>query len=358
VQGTNQVIYKRRVTSKDFDKTDHRTALGKGSYEEIRITDLPDIQDELLREIDKIFPFGFKGHWETGNHIETLAHHYIIRKIIKIAVTYPFYYQYFDQDEKKFKDGKLRGYLDLIFKKNENHISVKLKQTLNFLKYRHIDVYSHKPFELDVREFARKVEEVIKQNKLRGEDAIELLPPPIFSRRIILRSVSERGKEIEFYKLSSGEKQLIFSVNTILYHLLNLDSIKNHRFQKGYRSVNIMLDEIELYFHPDRQKEYVSFLLRRIGEVKFKTIQAINICFVTHSPFILSDIPSANILFLEENGVPKVDAVLSRTFGANIHDLLKNNFFLLNGSIGNFAREKINDTINFLNHQKVLKEIN
>jgi hypothetical protein len=61
---------------------------------------------------------------------------------------------------------------------------------------------------------------------------------------------------------------------------------------------------------------------------------------VTHSPFILSDIPKSNVLFLE-NGKP-VDPMQENTFGANIHSLLKNGFFLSGMPMGDFAKQKIN----------------
>ena len=71
--------------------------------------------------------------------------------------------------------------------------------------------------------------------------------------------------------------------------------------------------------------------------------------FCTHSPFILSDIPHTNILRLE-NGDSKPFNDKEKTFGANIHELLSNDFFLDKGFMGEWAKSKIVDLINYLTY--------
>lgn len=56
---------------------------------------------------------------------------------------------------------------------------------------------------------------------------------------------------------------------------------------------------------------------------------------VTHSPFVLSDIPTSNILALEDGMQSKTEL---QTFGANIYDMLNTSFFLHNSTIGDFAQ--------------------
>jgi hypothetical protein len=83
--------------------------------------------------------------------------------------------------------------------------------------------------------------------------------------------------------------------------------------------------------------EFPSFHLKK----KFTTL----ICYLLR-------IPSANILKLETHPVTKKSkpaAHSAQTFGANIHDLLANDFFLENGFMGEFAKKKINEAIRFLN---------
>ena len=75
----------------------------------------------------------------------------------------------------------------------------------------------------------------------------------------------------------------------------------------------------------------------------------LNIILTSHSTFILSDLPKENIIFLEKGKqvYPFEDG--KQTFGANIHTLLSHGFFMKDGLMGEFAKNKINEVINFLN---------
>lgn len=171
------------------------------------------------------------------------------------------------------------------------------------------------------------------------------------------------GLDSSARKMSSGEQQFFQSVNTIVYHLRNLDSVHDSsiRPNKSYNNVNIVLDEIELYYHPEYQRNYLSNLLTNIQNIGLRNIDHINIVFSTHSPFILSDISSTSILHLKD-GAPYFHEIQEETFGANIHELLANDFFLENGFMGEFAKRKINDTIKFLsyyvNRRRLTEEFN
>ena len=148
-------------------------------------------------------------------------------------------------------------------------------------------------------------------------------------------------------KLSSGERQRIYSLNSILYHLLNLNSVHyNENAKYKYENLNIILDEIELYYHPEMQIEYIKDLIDNVNKFNLDRIKNLNFIFVTHSPFILSDIPKQNVLFLE-NG-RSINYENKNTFGANITDLLADSFFINDGLIGDFAKEKISITLEWL----------
>ena len=156
--------------------------------------------------------------------------------------------------------------------------------------------------------------------------------------------------------LSSGEQHLVHTMQSVLYHILNVNSVHSSKEQKNkYEYINIIFDEIELYFHPEYQRRFVFELLERLDSLKkgnhIPKIKGINILFCTHSPFILSDIPKQNVLFLGE----KKDF---KTFGANITTLLSNSFFMEN-LIGEFAKNKINDVIRWITQDKedILKTI-
>ena len=71
---------------------------------------------------------------------------------------------------------------------------------------------------------------------------------------------------------------------------------------------------------------------------------AFNIIIATHSPFILSDIPRENILYLDK-GVAQNREQFIKPLAANISDILYQSFFLRNGFIGEWARTKINEIL-------------
>lgn len=83
--------------------------------------------------------------------------------------------------------------------------------------------------------------------------------------------------------------------------------------------------------------------------IKLK-LKSINLCFVTHSPFILSDIPQQNILVLEK-GKSLPDKPFN--LGANIHEMLGHNF-MLNYTTGEIVRLKIDK---FLEQYLAFKEL-
>lgn len=175
-----------------------------------------------------------------------------------------------------------------------------------------------------------------------GKENIELmdiLPPPIFKYEFY-------SNNIPLSKISSGQFQKIGLLSSIVYHLKNLDSIQDHSNLNTYKQVLVVLDEIELYFHPAQQREFINDLVQLLKLNKFKQIENINIFFITHSPFILSDIPSQNVLKLDKGKPFDTDNVNS--FGANIHDLLADEFFMSEGFIGDFAHNKIAITLNWL----------
>ncbi|MCQ6957085.1 hypothetical protein [Mucilaginibacter aquariorum] len=79
----------------------------------------------------------------------------------------------------------------------------------------------------------------------------------------------------------------------------------------------------------------------------------ISMIFVTHSPFILSDIPDQQVMFLKVDNGKAAQVIRDRkTFGANIHNLLSDGFFMEDGFCGAFAIDKINEIIAYLNIQK------
>ncbi len=264
------------------------------------------------------------------------AKEYIIRKLISIAAKYDPYkrlFQFFYEP-----GGELDAYLTMLSREG-SHVTFKLIQTLSFLSN---EFYIHRgeSFNLTINYLSTQLS---KQAELKDKELIDILPPGFFKINIEFK---DKGA---FDELSSGEKQRVYSISTIVYHLNNLSSTNGKTINYKYQLVNIIFDELELYFHPEMQRTLVNDILSNIKKMDLRKISSINMLFITHSPFILSDIPSQNMLMLKMDGLPIKEGLNLQTFGANIFDLLKQNFFLKEGPMGEIAKETINNTITWLN---------
>jgi len=154
------------------------------------------------------------------------------------------------------------------------------------------------------------------------------------------------GDIISYRNLSTGQKLIlsyfgIVSLNKILF--------------ANERELLIYFDEFETSFHPDYQRIFLKNFIYMLKNLFGKNL--FHLFFLTHSPFILSDIPKENIIFMKE-GKNVSDEVDIKTFGANIHTLLTHGFFMEDGLMGEYAKEKIHQTIKLLNEPKLTnKEI-
>lgn len=312
--------------------------------EKIKLQDLNLNEDLIFRKINKHYKFSYDANDSKRLRI---AFDYLKYKLVNICVTYSDYEIYFDKTKKNFNEELLDEYFKELFINDESHITFKLKQTLNYIRFSKNNIPIKKQ-RVPLKIISNYISNIKKNKNYSKINTIELIPPPFFNTDIILNS--DKNEKIEFKTLSSGEKQKIYSISSILYHLSNLDSVKNTRTKTAYTNVNIVLEEIELYFHPEMQRNFINDILDSISGIELYKIKAINFCFVSHSPFILSDIPKENIMFLENIDNKAVQILDDKsTFGANIHDLLKDGFFMKKGSIGEFAKNRITKTIQWLN---------
>ncbi len=74
---------------------------------------------------------------------------------------------------------------------------------------------------------------------------------------------------------------------------------------------------------------------------------SVYVLMTTHSPFILSDIPKDNILYLKD-GEQQDSHGFINPFCANVNDILKQSFFRSEGFIGRYAQKKIEGLMRFL----------
>lgn len=47
----------------------------------------------------------------------------------------------------------------------------------------------------------------------------------------------------------------------------------------SFNNINVFLDEIELYFHPEYQRVFISDLLKQLSDISFRNIKNINFLF-------------------------------------------------------------------------------
>lgn len=256
------------------------------------------------------------------------AVNYLILKTIRICINYLHYLRFLFSD-----DDKPRDVSGLIAKltEDDSHIVWKIKSTIAYLKGNFYT--AKKQGYAIINDLNEKVGKITYKSIL-----LEGLPPAFYNYEMVFHHGDKNDpSEITIEHLSSGERQLLIMACNILTHLANLSSIDTKDPNRiAYHHVNIMLDEAELYFHPEYQRVFLARLLKYMSSeiIDKRRFRSINILIATHSPYILSDIPSCNILFLGKRDSDY------KTLGANIYDLLKSGFFM-NQSIGEIAHNKI-----------------
>ena len=115
--------------------------------------------------------------------------------------------------------------------------------------------------------------------------------------------------------------------------------------RKEVKNLIWLIDEGEGNLHPEWQKRYINYLIEFFSK---NFTQNIHIILTSHSPFIISDLPKENVIFLEKGEQLNPFEDGKQTFGANIHTLLSHGFFMKDGLMGEFAKDKINQVYNFI----------
>ena len=284
---------------------------------------------------------------------------YLSYKTLKIAIRYPSYGEillsnitYTTPKEDSLKDSvrgifsQMIGNTHILVAKvasldSKSHITQKIQQCLSFLqrnyyktshifsgveeKYADTTVVGIKSFVVDNLRFDGK------SQYSTYDEVFSILPPPFYTWEIFYnKSTYGKNNSLEGVTLddmSSGEKQDMISSSYLMYHLTNLQSVIDDSFRISYHHVNLIFDEVELYFHPEFQRTYLSKLITMLSQchIDEEKIRSINIIIVTHSPFVLSDVPLSNTLYLKDG---KAKKRTEETFAAHIHNLLVNQFFI------------------------------
>lgn len=180
---------------------------------------------------------------------------------------------------------------------------------------------------------------IVKGDK-KLEEIIDIYQSIVFSNDFL---------ELDWMDLSSGEKAF-FNFYSRFYEAVR-------RIEKtSTKNILILIDEGEAYFHPQWQKKFLDEFINLIT-ILFRSSNKqynIQIIMTSNSPFIVSDLPKSNIIFLKRNRQSSSTLVVDgleehhQTFASNIHTLLSNSFFMQDGVIGEFAKRKINEVIDTL----------
>ena len=339
----NHIAHRVRITlNKDKFKNE------KGIAKLKALTDYPKVWKIIENKL-------LKGKRTVITEWDDYAKDYIITKLISMEEKYPPYYGNYIDD--KFVN--LEVYLEDLMG-DDSHIAYKFHQAINFLKYDYATLY------FDAQK-SKNVNDLAKALKVKGKELKHLIPPSFLTVDILFDKKEPKSNIEEtntLQNLSSGEKQYIYSISSIMYHLRYLDSVKlkkeeregkaQNKLKYKYQYINLVFDEIELYYHPELQRQFIFDFRNAIGRCKLSSINNINCTFVTHSPFILSDIPKSNILMLEK-GEEKKENI--KTFAANIHELLGESFFLENGYVGEFVKRRIEQLLELYENTKVKKKL-
>lgn len=319
-----------------------------------------------LNEIYEVIKYFWDIHFKISEGCNrpyyTEACDYLVYKTLKIVHSYKKYSSIFRfLSKSEFARDELLERLEPLLK-DCTHITKKLRQTINYLLN---PTFNPDQYYIDLKAFEniQIAEEDKVLRKFLSDDPVVHLPPPIFKTDLLLIKQSDEEAQrnnlplsVPFSGLSSGERQVAYTISNILYHLTNIDSewFDEHKGSGKlavikYKYANIILDEIELYFHPEMQRQFVFLLIDSIRCVNFRNLKGINILFVTHSPFILSDIPSENVLALGDDNDSNEGI---KTFGANIIEMLADTFFM-NSSLGESVRREISNLVDY--HIKIVR---
>lgn len=181
-------------------------------------------------------------------------------------------------------------------------------------------------------------------------------------------------------QFSTGEKAMLDLFSRFHFIIEEIDYRKDTIEYPNYDGIVpnhflLLLDEGDLGFHPVWKKKYVKSIIEILPKFFEKySDTTVQIIFTTHDPLTLSDIPNYNVTYLDRKddifqilSFGKEEGRPNKSFGANISHLLSDSFFVEDGLVGDFAIQKIDKTIKWLNdsedesnpeyHEKVIEII-
>ncbi|MCT7587485.1 AAA family ATPase [Aliarcobacter butzleri] len=260
----------------------------------------------------------------------------------------------------------LNSFYVYIEKTQKNGLIYELEKELKYYKkklniFKHINLvyrifkkdFYLKDYEYEKYTFISKNVSIQKNdmNKIKKQISLNgFLDEMYWTSVLKINFINGNISQYNYNRLSSGEKQLFNLMINFSYTFLRLD-------KESLEKMIIFLDEIDVGFHPNWQKKVIHNLLiltNKIKEIRNDTNMKFHFIFNSHSTFLLSDLPKENIIFLENGKQVYPFDEGKQTFGANIHTLLSHGFFMKNGLMGEFAKDKIQSIIKY--HEYIEKK--
>ena len=298
---------------------------------------------------------------EDMNKLQLFIREYIVYKVLSVAEKYPSYAKYKDsvgnislafyeaQPPNKRMSIEDAKKIAVEVRDDMSHIGLKLRQALNFIRVEDKFTGEFKDLTFNEKEYEKTAGLNFGEMTLEGR--MEHLPPSIFHSQIYLKpqgeGVYQTEEAIPLNHLSSGERQLIYLMSTLAYHAINIDSVPDVANRVKYKRLNLVMDEVEICFHPEYQRVFVQRLINMLKRMRLNEKFDINVIITTHSPFVLSDIPQQNIMYLKEGRQMTEDELeaenVTNPFCANINDILNQSFFLKDSFMGEFALIRVKE---------------
>jgi hypothetical protein len=154
-------------------------------------------------------------------------------------------------------------------------------------------------------------------------------------------------------KLSTGEKSML-DFFSVLYDF----TLQKVNHQRKYKNYLLLLDEPELGYHALWKKKFIESIILVVPAIFNDLLNRpkVQVIFTTHDALTLSDLLNYNVVYLERvNGISVLNGAQKKinSFGANITDILSSSFFVGDGLIGDYAKNKIQDVIEYINNENI-----
>ncbi len=181
----------------------------------------------------------------------------------------------------------------------------------------------------------KNIHRLVLKSKSEGFQLLQILKNNLYLKDVL---------SVEIESFSDGEETVLS-----FFYILKKAILEGEEKQ-----ILLLLDEVELYFHPEWCRTFIYRLIEYLEKNTYD--KSIYIILSTHSPFILSDIPKVNLRLLENTrGITELREPEQETFASGIYKLLKNEFFLKK-YMGQFSEKKVKDTLLLISDLKSEKD--